>query len=236
MPKVTTPLRINIQNRDAYNLVFWKHTRDVLDSNKELYYIEGLIYEYETNEILTYTLEDEATMKENFPSSKKNPFKIIPAGNDWPNENEWHRGCSSYTVSISKGKGGFGDMVGASNTMLAMDKSSNCLFHPGKTITGANGCILCGNKPRGGVRSFKETEFYPSKIKTSTESAVVWWRNFYDKVVSAICKGKTVHIYLVGQYSSDNEVAVSTSVEPLESEDVIGEEIGSSGMYISPAN
>ena len=75
MPKVTTPLRINIQNRDAYNLVFWKHTRDVLDSNKELYYIEGLIYEYETNEILTYTLEDEATMKENFPSSKNSGWE-----------------------------------------------------------------------------------------------------------------------------------------------------------------
>lgn len=235
MPKVSTPQKVNIQNPNAYNLIFWKYAKGPSNAGDGHNYIEGLIYEYSTNEILTYTLEDETDMKRNFPPSKKNPFRIIPAGNAWPNKNPWHRGCSSYTVSLAKGKGGFGKTMGAPSTMLAMDKSADCLFHPGKTTKGwTDGCPLCGNKPVGGQRVFQETEFYPEKIKTSVEPNVKWWRNFYDHVVPAICAGKVVHIYLIGNYSNGNAVADATQVNSLESEDVLEEQLLLSGSYIKP--
>lgn len=201
---INNPVNITIEDDNAYNLVLWRYHKTSKAVNEHQVY-EGVIYEYSTNKILTWTIEDIEDVKEHWDRHKdprqQRKFTICPGGGSWPSEEGYHKGCSSYVVSLAQGRGNFSKSVGASNTMLKAEGAGEggCLFHPGKDDTWSGGCVLCGDKAKNGRREFDVTEYYENKIKTSTTPAVVWWRNLYDNVVPAICNGKKVHLYTIYQ-------------------------------------
>ena len=201
---INNPVNITIEDNNAYNLVLWRYHKTSKAVNEHQVY-EGVIYEYSTNKILTWTIEDIEDVKEHWDRHKdprqQRKFTICPGGESWPSEEGYHKGCSSYVVSLAQGRGNFSKTVGASNTMLKAEGAGEggCLFHPGKDDEWSGGCVLCGDKAKNGRREFDVTEYYENKIKTSTTPAVVWWRNLYDNVVPAICNGKKVHLYTIYQ-------------------------------------
>ena len=199
---INNPVNITIEDNNAYNLVLWRYHKTAQPVEINHVY-EGVIYEYSTNKILTWTIEDVADVNEHWDRyrdpSQQRKFTMCPGGQSWPSESDYKKGCSSYVVSLAKGQGEFGTSVGAPFTMLRVLEAGEggCLFHPGKTDKWSEGCVLCGDKAKNGRREFDVSEYHIDKIKTSTTPAVVWWRNLYDNVVPAICNGKKVHLYTI---------------------------------------
>ena len=199
---INNPVSIAIEDSNAYNLVLWRYHKTSKAVKVHQVY-EGVIYEHSTNKILTWTIEDIADVKRNWDRNRlpeqQKKFTMCPGGQNWPSKEGYHKGCSSYVVSLAQGRGGFGKSAGDPLTMLSVKEAGNggCLFHPGKDDGWSEGCVLCGDKANNGRRQFDTSEYYANKIKTSTTPAVVWWRNLYDNVVPAICNGKKVHLYTI---------------------------------------
>lgn len=213
---INNPVNISIEDNDAYNLVLWRYhkTSQAIEVN-QVY--EGVIYEYSTNKILTWTIEDVEDVKAHWDRNRspeqQRKFTMCPAGVNWQKQEGYRKGCSSYVVSLAQGRGDFGKSAGAPYTMLGVKEAGKggCLFHPGKDDKWSEGCVLCGDKANNGRREFDTNEYHADKIKTSTTPAVVWWRNLYDNVVPAICNGKKVHLYTIYKESgiSANEGTVT---------------------------
>ena len=200
---INNPVNISIEDNDAYNLVLWRYHKTSQTVEEHQVY-EGVIYEYSTNKILTWTIEDVVDVNKNWDRNRspeqQRKFTVCPGGQTWPSKGGYNKGCSSYVVSLAQGRGNFGKSAGAPLTMLAVKEAGSggvCLFHPGKDDKWSEGCVLCGDKANNGRREFDTSEYYTNKIKTSTTPAVVWWRNLYDNVVPAICNGKKVYLYTI---------------------------------------
>lgn len=191
---------------DSKNYNLCLHRYGEINSN-----ITGVIYEIGTGTVLCYTIEN-GNKVNNGGGVKIGTHTIVPGGNDWVKESGYHEGCSSYTVSLSKGKGGFGKSTGSANTMLAIS-GTGCLFHPGKDNSWSEGCILIGDKAdTSGKRSFDASEYFADKIATSITAAVAAHRNFYIKVVAQILAGKTVNIEVVKNYSKTLSIVNESSI------------------------
>ena len=197
--KFSGSVSVNVVNPNVYNIVLYRYNKCSSGVGDGHNAVEGVIFEYSTKDIITYTIEDETDIRNTgFGLKFKNPYKVIPSGHGWCNSAPHHRGCSQYTVSLSHGQGGFGSSTGAYNTMLATDHKPGCLFHPGASTTWSEGCILCGQKATNGRRSMQASDFYPDTIMRSNAEAVKWYKNFYNKIVPKICSGTTVHLYVTG--------------------------------------
>lgn len=200
--KITNPPQINIKNKNAYNLVLLRYAKAKKNPRDGHIPYEGVIYEYDTNEVLTWTIEDEQdVLPKSHLRASSDPIRINPGGNVWPSSPAYHVGCSTYCAKLAGGRGGFG-AASKPKSMLTVG-SSGCLFHPGaNTHKWTEGCVLCGTKAVNGERSLNIREFYADKIFTSTDENVKYWRNFYDHVVPQICNGKEVHLYKVEKFGS----------------------------------
>jgi D-alanyl-D-alanine dipeptidase len=169
--------------------------------------IMGVIYEYNTGSILCYTIENEDKYKNNLPDGI---YEIVPGGDKWPSKQDYCKGCSSYTVYLAQGKGGFGKTAGAPKTMLANSGSGTnggCLFHPGGDASWSDGCVLIGAKAdSAGKRVCNSIEFTEEKIKTSTDNSVRAYRNFYNIVVPKIANGQKVKIQYVTNFSQQPKI------------------------------
>lgn len=197
--KFSGSVSVNVVNPNVYNIVLYRYNKCSSGAGDGHTAVEGVIFEYSTKDIITYTIEDETDIRNTgFGLKFKNPYKVIPSGHGWCNSAPHHRGCSQYTVYLSHGQGGFGSSTGAYNTMLATDHKPGCLFHPGASTTWSEGCILCGQKATNGKRSMQASDFYPDTIMHSNAEAVKWYKNFYNKIVPKICSGTTVHLYVTG--------------------------------------
>ena len=204
---VTNPRSVNVKDSGSniLNLVLWVYNKLPSYEAQGHNAMEGVIYNYYTKEILSWTIEDEADYKVNF-EKKPIPYQVVPGGVSWVKtynkkgelNPKYHFGCSEYVAKLAKGRGGFGSAVKEDGTMLCTTASRGCLFHPGKsTKEWTDGCILIGDKPVNGQRNFDIHEFEIPNIYTSSEPNVLWWRKFYDTVVPAICEGKKVYLYRV---------------------------------------
>ena len=203
--QVTNPLELNIkEDENTYHLVLWRYAefKTALTgrvsqrgrSNENT--IEGVIYEYKTNNVLAYTIEDSADTRGNHFYNDTDTY-LIPGGNSWPNESEIHRGQSAYCAKLAGGRGGFGNAMGRPGTMLAVQCAPGCLLHYGKDVGYSLGCILIGEKSVNGSRpNFTKEEWLPSNIFTTTAPNASFWKNLYDHVVPAICSGKKVALHI----------------------------------------
>lgn len=192
-----------ILDKNAYNLILKRYNKVPSGKNDGHEAIEGVIYEYGTNKIITWTIEDSVDSERNFGKFVNKPLSIVAGGRSWPRRDGGYReGCSSYCASLAKGMGGFGRNAGDSNTMLCVKEQSGCLFHPGADTTWSNGCILCGDKANNGRRSFDIKIYHKENIANSTSPSAVWYRSLYDNVVPKLCNGKKVNLYIVNDFNS----------------------------------
>ena len=203
--KLTNTPKIDVST-GGYNLVLWRYNKLPSGTGDGHNVYEGVIYEQSTGNIVTWTIEDEFDADRNHLYSTT---EIIPGGSSWPSQQPYHVGCSSYTVKLAQGRGGFGTQPGQPKTMLCMKNSPECLFHPGADTKWSKGCILIGDKAKNGKRSMSKELFLVNNIQSSNHPAVVWYRNFYDKVVPTICSGKKVYLYFVSDKTSGGPVVDS---------------------------
>ena len=219
---ISNPLKISINDdKTTYDLVLWRYaeysvsgrTGQITDKENRASgnNIDGVIYEYKTNKILCYTIEDSADATANKYYNDIDT-EIIPAGNTWPSNGEIHLGQSAYCVSKVSGteSSNFGKKAGDPNTMLGIKVSPGCLFHYGKNIQYSSGCILIGAKSDKGERSFDGSDWHKENIFSSTNENVAYFRKFYDNVVPAICSGKKVVLHIRKQLG----VVSSTGATP----------------------
>ena len=173
--------------------------------------ILGVIYEYDTNRIISHTIENRYYVyRKDRPTIKPGLHPITPGGNNWPKVWGWHRGSSMVVAdAVAKAKKetgndfGYGLDVGKENTMMRIDSYNGCLFHPGKNYHYSEGCILIGEKAdKNGVRTtWDETQFYPMNIIISTNKNVLWYKTFVNSVINNLKKGKSPRIYIVEYYN-----------------------------------
>ena len=204
--KLTNSPKVDITT-SGYNLVLWRYNKLPSGAGDGHNVYEGVIYEQSTGNIVTWTIEDEFDADRNHLYSTT---EIIPGGNSWPSQQPYHVGCSSYTVKLAQGRGGFGTQPGQPKTMLCMKNSPECLFHPGADTKWSKGCILIGDKAKNGKRSMSKELFLVNSIQSSNHPSVVWYRNFYDKVVPTICGGKKVYLYFISDKTGSGPVVDSS--------------------------
>ena len=202
--KVTNPLKLGINTNDGKShLVLWRYAEhagpkkgmkssgtDRLNGDN----IDGVIYDYATNEILCYAIEDKADVTDN---SKNYPAfyedfdgEFIFAGNTWCTEaSEVHKGQCAYTA-LRRGDindSQFTTYNGKNGDMLALKNRPGCLFHYGADTSFSAGCFIIGSKPVDGVhKNYEKTAWYRQNIRTTTNENVVYWRKLYDYVVPKI--------------------------------------------------
>ena len=226
--KVTNPRNVNIKDPNAYNIVLWRYNKDKnywpgSHGANGGHSIEGVIYEYGSNDILAWTIQSDSY---DLVGGKKEYYVVEPGGNKWvldAKENSYREGCSYYCAKISGGRKSFG-LLKEPGSMLRVQLSDKgtggCLFHPGKNAGGGwtEGCVLTGEKSVNGSRpNFNTAEYNKNKIDGTSNPDVIWWKNFYNKVVAAICNDKKVHMYVKTEYTSlqyDGGVVQSSNNTP----------------------
>lgn len=203
---------------NAYKLIHWRYRKSPLTSRipsskaKGGHAIQGVIYEYETQKILTWTVECDSYYwgQNSFGKSVEidgHVSTIQLGGKDWVTGKKcegYHQGCSAYCASLS------GGIKCTEGTMLCQDGSGR-LFHPGPGPGDyTEGCILCGKKTndddygrRDGNASgtFSVSEFHEDRIFKSADPDVLFWKNLYNKVVPTL-KNKKVQMQIVEDYST----------------------------------
>ena len=213
--------QITVKDKNAYNIVLWRYHKDstlwpgrkggynektkkTTKPTRPGHSIEGVLYEYEApHRILAWTIQSDSY--DLIKDSTANPCEIVPGAYSWlsPGKPEYHFGCSYYCAKKANGRGGFGQSGQPKSMLACAVGNGGCLFHPGPNAGGGwtEGCILTGEKAVNGNRpNFDKTQFHKNNIDSSNNPNVVWWRNFYNNVVPAICSGKKVHMYVKTDY------------------------------------
>ena len=224
---ITNPVAkesIKIKDPNAYNLVLLRYENTHQRVGE--YALEGVIYEYKTNKVLTWTIQSN---KHDLVHASQNPWPIIPSNGGWVAQKNKdgtpkgvHLGVSYYCVHITKGKGGpFSDTPGKAPSILTAQGAGNggCLFHPGKCVgklsdgnKWTTGCVLCGAKPdNDGTRgtTFNQRDYHKDRIVNTDNLDVKWWKNFYDNVCPKIIEKIPVHLYVVNEYGRHGNVTVT---------------------------
>lgn len=202
--KITNPLKLDINTNDGKShLVLWRYAEyagpkkgmkstgtDRLNGDN----IDGVIYDYATNEILCYVIEDKADVtanSKNYPAFYEDfDSEFVFAGDEWcTDSSEVHKGQCAYTA-LRRGDiddPRFTTYNGKYGDMLALKKRPGCLFHYGADVYFSAGCFIIGSKPVNGVhKNYEKTAWYRQNIRTTTNENVVYWRKLYDYVVPKI--------------------------------------------------